>query len=117
MSMTGGSVAVNQTDGTYTGSGLARALMDAYVAVLAAHFTGAQLAYVNPLNGVKVYAVGVANSAADVANALGPAIVAYVQANATANVATSLGGLQKSTSSGSLTDPIGGVIPVQLPIT
>lgn len=52
--------------------------------------------------------------------AIASSVVAEIQANAVltgnADVAPSLGGLQRSTASGSLTDPIGGLIGVSIPL-
>ncbi len=116
MGMTGGTVSVNQSTGSYSGTGLAKALMDAYFPVLQAKFTAGQLAYVNPLTGNPEFAIGVANSAAELANAFGPAIVAYIQANASAHVTSQV--LGRMPSSTAQDTPIEApASPVDIPIT
>lgn len=61
--------------------------------------------------------LGILQSLAANCNADATTFVAHVQTNATAEINATLGGLQRSTASGSLTDPIGGFIGVNLPIT
>jgi len=83
MSMTGGAVTIDGS-GNASGGGLARAMYDALLPTIA---------------GVPSGAAGVAakTQIASLGNALGPAIVAYIQANAavTVNISTSASGLQR----------------------
>ena len=89
MSLVAGSVEV-ASDASYTGSGLAMALMDAHVATAEA-LAAAQLA----ASGITTTAasqasmkLGIRQSLAAMANAYASALVTYIQANAIAHVTT-----------------------------
>jgi hypothetical protein len=89
MSMVAGSVTV-ASDASYTGSGLAKALMDAHVATAEA-LAAAQLAAAQITTTPSSQAamkLGIRQGLAAMANAYASALVAYVQTNATAHVTT-----------------------------
>jgi hypothetical protein len=96
MAMIAGSVTVNQSNGTWTGTGMAEAIMNVLQPALIAEV---------PNPSAPGVTVGISNGARDLSNSLATAVVTYIQANATANAATnSLGsGIPAS--------------PVSLPIT
>lgn len=100
MSMIGGSVTVNQLTGFATGTGLAKVLYDAELAITTFPTTPI-LGSTNPpwspqkpvsTTDINIFTKGVIqikNDIAKRANALGPALVSYLQANAKAVITTS----------------------------
>jgi hypothetical protein len=89
-----GSVSV-ASDASYTGTGLALALMDAHVATaeaLAASQIAASQIAMTPTSQVAMK-LAIRQGLAAMANAYGQAIVAYLQANATAHVTTQILGM------------------------
>jgi hypothetical protein len=124
MTMTGGSVTVNN-DESHTGSGLALA---AYVALKAQY--AADLPVIDPAEpaftkGIKQESrLARLRDLAKQANALGPAFVAYLQANATVSLANVKAKVDTATSVGRLPptfisgDPIDAPSEdVELPVT
>jgi hypothetical protein len=89
MSMQPGSVTV-AGDASYTGTGLAMALMDAHVAtaeaLVASQIAASQIA-TTPASQLAMK-LAIRQGLAAMANAYGSAMVAYLQANATAHVTT-----------------------------
>ena len=77
MSLAAGSVTVNQTDGTFTGSGLAFAILSELAAASAANYAAA---------GIAEDVVKAHNREAAQAQALANAIVGYLTANAEVRV-------------------------------
>ena len=106
MAMVGGSVSVAD-NGTVTSSGMAGALFSALQSVRIAQATaaGANMSTTVTLQdgGQGTVQTNMLQYLAADCNAMGPAIVAYIQANAVASISTSLGGLQTSAASGSAT--------------
>ncbi len=72
MALNAGSVTVN-ADGSYTGTGLAKAIMDAYVPLVTGRYTSAQQPNVK---------IGVAQFCGDLANTLSSTVIAHITANA-----------------------------------
>jgi hypothetical protein len=126
MAMVGGSASITaHNDGTYTvsGTGLAQALATSRIATQSAVWTGvaaSQPGGVLPANLLAAWQA-ICNQIASDAGGDGAAIVGYIQANAAltgnAVISPTLGGLQTSTASGSLTNPIGGIIDATIPLS
>ena len=117
--MTPGSVTV-VSDGTYTGTGLAKALMDAHVgtaeALMASQLAASQIT-ASASNEASMK-LALRQGLAALANAYGQAIVTYLQANATAHVTTQV--LARTPSANpvpSNTDVEPPAAPVDIPIT
>jgi hypothetical protein len=89
MSMQAGSVTV-ASDASYSGSGLAKALMDAHVATVEALVATQITASRIPTTATSQAAMklSIRHTLAAQANAYASALVAYLQANATAHVTT-----------------------------
>jgi hypothetical protein len=72
MALNAGSVTVN-ADGTYSGTGLAKAIMDAYIPLVLSYYTTAQQPSVK---------VGVAHFCGDLANTLSSTVITHITTNA-----------------------------------
>ncbi len=92
MAMVAGTVAISDA-GVVTGADLARALYDAHIVKFSLMNEGTPPEGISQAQAIQAN-VATRRYVADQANAYASALVTYLQANAQAKVATTLGGLQ-----------------------